>query len=407
MKVLLLTHIFPPAIDGGSKVIYKFGEYLKKQKHEILVLTSNCTSTDDFVNKKNRQSLLSSRNLITRLPVYNSLRRPLKFINLFFPNNSYISDLLKVFQKGPIFKIFPFLKALFSFIKFQPDLIVTGPLPTTSVIYANFIRNILKLTQKKPCRILINASFHQTDNDFSKKPLINCLKKADFIWSLTNFEKKYFINKFKIPTNKIFAVGNGVDDKFIIKNPKINYPDSPSLLFIGSFSAHKRLEILIKSFSKLSKKFPKLTLTLAGQETLFFPQVKNTINKLDLKIIKKIHFIKNFKNQDLKKIIDQSTILVLPSLQESFGLVLIEAMARGKPVITSDIPPLKEFITKTNGGITFETNSETDLTSQICDFLNHQAKYKQHGLNGLEFVKNHYTWDKIGKTLCQNIFSQY
>ncbi|MDP4009639.1 MAG: glycosyltransferase family 4 protein [Candidatus Shapirobacteria bacterium] len=405
MKVLLITHIFPPAIDGGSKVIYKFGEYLKKQKHEILVLTSNCTSTDDFVNKKSRPSVIAIPPIL-RLPVYNFLRRPLKFINLFLPNNSYLSDLLKVFQKGPVFKIFPFLKSIFFIIKFQPDLMVTGPLPTTSVIYTNFIKNILRLTQKKSCQILINASFHQTDIDFFKKPLINCLKKADYIWSLTDYEKKYFINNFKIPANKIFAIGNGVDDKFIIKNPKINYPDSPSLLFIGSFSAHKGLEILIKSFSKLSKKFPKLTLTLAGQETLFFSKIKNTINKLDPEIIKKIYLINNFKNKDLKKIIDQSTILVLPSLQESFGLVLIEAMARGKPVITSDIPPLKELITKTNGGIIFKTGSEKDLTSQICDLLNHQAKSRQLGLNGFEFVKNHYTWDKIGKTLCQNIFFQ-
>jgi hypothetical protein len=56
MKVLLISHIFPPAVDGGSKVVYKLGQYLKSQNHQILYLSSNCSSTDDFV----KQELLKS-----------------------------------------------------------------------------------------------------------------------------------------------------------------------------------------------------------------------------------------------------------------------------------------------------------------------------------------------------------
>ena len=52
MKILLLSHIFPPAIDGGSKVIYKLGQYFESQQHQTLYISSNCTSTDDFVKNK-------------------------------------------------------------------------------------------------------------------------------------------------------------------------------------------------------------------------------------------------------------------------------------------------------------------------------------------------------------------
>ena len=52
MKILLLSHVFPPAIDGGSKVIYKIGQYFESQHHQTLYLSSNCSSTDDFVKSK-------------------------------------------------------------------------------------------------------------------------------------------------------------------------------------------------------------------------------------------------------------------------------------------------------------------------------------------------------------------
>ena len=52
-KVLLLSHIFPPAIDGGSRVIYKLGQQFKAKGYDTLYLSSNCFSTDDF-SKKNQ-----------------------------------------------------------------------------------------------------------------------------------------------------------------------------------------------------------------------------------------------------------------------------------------------------------------------------------------------------------------
>jgi glycosyltransferase involved in cell wall biosynthesis len=59
-----------------------------------------------------------------------------------------------------------------------------------------------------------------------------------------------------------------------------------------------------------------------------------------------IKFIFSFPQKKLTQLIDSSTILILPSAQESFGLVLLESWARGKPVITSNIPPLLELVKK-------------------------------------------------------------
>jgi len=408
MKILLISHIFPPAIDGGSKVIYKLGQYFESQNHQTLYLSSNCSSTDDFVNPKFKISP-PLKNFV-KLSTYHNLRRPLKFLNLFLKQ-----DLLKVIQKGPIFKIIPFLKATYQILKFKPDLIVAGPLPTTIILYASFFK---KITNSK---ILINASFHPTDQDFQQKPLISALKKADYLWTLTQSEIDYFTKNFNIDLKKIILAGNGVDADFLkkIKIPRLVSAKGRSasggkegvrgrfnILFIGSLAAHKRVDLLTKSFSSLLQgrmSEGQVGLTIAGQKTLFYPQIEKLINSLDPKIKSKINFIFNFDQKDLAKIIDNCSVLVLPSIQESFGLVVIEAWARQKPVICADIPALKELVEKSNGGLLFQVDDQNDLTQKIKFILDNPKKAEHLGKNGYNYVKNNYTWNKVGNKICQKI----
>ena len=97
-NILLLTHIQPPAVDGGSRVIVKMGEYLKKIGHNTLLISSNALSTDDFVKtncKHNKNGL----------PYYTIFHKPFRLISKLFP-------IFSVFAKGPIFKFIPFIQLL-------------------------------------------------------------------------------------------------------------------------------------------------------------------------------------------------------------------------------------------------------------------------------------------------------
>lgn len=462
-KILLLSHIFPPSIDGGSRVIHKLGQYFESQNYQTLYLSSDCSSTDDFVNKTPLSSCLPAhkvghlplkkerhsplifqgrglRDGFLKLPVYRNLRRPLKFINLFIPKKFYLHQLFQVFQKGPVFKIIPFAKATIKIIRFQPDYIIAGPLPTTIILYAKFYKNVINIFNKinnfpsfrqrrglrgRFCKLLINASFHPTDPDFLLSPLIKTLQSADFIWTLTQFESDYFIKKFNINPSKIILAGNGVDSNFLLNplNKLIPCPvkgrdrEGFSLLFIGSLSAHKGVDLLINSFSNLYNKkiisslnqgrMPRFVgevgLVIAGQKTLFYPQIKKIVDQLPKTIKSKIKFIYNFPQSKLAELIDNCDLLILPSSQESFGLVLIEAWARSKPVIVSDIPSLSEMIQKTHGGLTFKLKDSSDLTKKILQLINSPQLMTQLGQNGFNYVKNNYLWSIVGKKIWQKI----
>lgn len=393
MKVLFLSHIFPPAIDGGSKVVYKLGQYFESQHHQTLYLSSNCSSTDDFVKSKYKK-ISTTYNLPSNiyLPVYHHLRRPLKFLNIFLNQ-----DLLRIFQKGPIFKFIPFIKATIQIIKFKPDLIVAGPLPTTIILYANFFKKITK------SKLLINSSFHSTDKDFQQLPLINTLKKVDYLWTLTQSETDYFVKNFNINPSKIILAGNGVDQKFLKTKQSTIEHRQPNILFIGSLASHKRVDLLIKSFSAIYHLQPNTSLTITGQKTLFYPQIEKLIKTLNPQTKSKINFIFNFPQNDLAKLIDNCDVLVLPSIQESFGLVVIESWARQKPVICANIPTLKELVEKSNGGLLFKIDNQNDLIKKIKFILDNPKKAQQMGQSGFKYVKNNYTWNKVGAKICQKI----
>ena len=444
MKVLLLSHIFPPAIDGGSKVIYKLGQYFESQHHQTLYLSSNCSSTDDFVKKTplsfGHLPLKKGRNIFPsfhqgrglrggfcKLPVYKNLRRILKLINLFLPKKFYLHGLLKVFQKGPIFKLIPFLKATIQILKFKPDFIVAGPLPTTTILYATFLKKIINkfnfplsskgnagLSGKGFCQLIINASFHPTDSDFQQIPLIKALKKADFLWTLTQSENDYFIKNFNINPHKIILAGNGIDPEFLTTPllVKGGVRGGFNILFIGSLAAHKRIDLLIKSFSNLISSLPQgrmlrnsgeVGLIIAGQKTLFYPQIKKLINSIDPSVKSRINFKFNFPQSKLTNLIDNCDVLILPSVQESFGLVLIEAWSRQKPVICADIPALKELVNQTEGGLLFKADNQKDLTQKLKFILDNPKKAQQLGQNGYNYVRNNYTWPKVGQKIWQKI----
>ena len=425
-KILLISHIFPPAIDGGSRVIYKLGQQLKARGHTTLYLSSNRSSTDDFVKLKYQKSKTLTSNQI-KLPVYTFLRKPLKLLEiicirfLFINPKSYFINLIKVLQKGPIFKLFPFLKATIKIIKFKPDIIVAGPLPTTIVLYASFFKIIINkinfpLSSKGNapqwrgrgfCKVLINSSFHPTDPDFQLLPLIHSLQKADYLWTLTQFETNYFINNFKINPDKIILAGNGVDSDFLIKKTKIKkstiYNRRSKILFIGSLSSHKRVELLLNSFSTIYHLRSNISLTIAGQKTLYYPKIKETFDSLEPKIKSRIKFIFDFPQNKLAQLIDNCVFLVLPSIQESFGLVIIESWARGKPVIVSDIPSLSELINQSQGGLIFKQDNQIDLQNQMKKLIDSPQSCYQYGQNGLKYVKTNYLWKKVSQKICQKL----
>ncbi len=369
MRIVLLTHIYPPAIDGGSKLIAKIGEQLEKKHNQILVLTTNCWSSDDFVTHTPIPAFTYDPN-IHRLPIYH--------LNRHFPK--------------PIFKFTPFIKIIKKIKSFVPETIIAGPLPTTTILYGLILKVLFKT------KLFIIPCFHETDKSFLKPYLLFSLHYADLICCLTKHEKTIFNKKYKIDVDKLFVISGGIDRLFM--SPPSPKSITPTLLYVGSFAAHKKIELLLDAFSQLSIQYSNIKLILAGQKTLYWPIIEKKLKSMPPKTRKHVDlYLKKFTDSDLQKFLKKSTILVLPSDQESFGLVLIEAMAKGVPAIGSDISPVKELINATHGGLVFKKNNLHSLITTIEKLLTNQKLYRILSDDGYHYVEKNLTWDTIGDKL--------
>ena len=99
----------------------------------------------------------------------------------------------------------------------------------------------------------------------------------------------------------------------------------------------------------------------------------------------------------------RSSILIFPSTQESFGLVLIEAMARGRVVVAANIPASVEIIKKSQGGLVFKTGNAIDLKNKILKLSSSKKLMNTLSENGFNYVKSNFTWDRISYQLCQKL----
>jgi len=378
MRILFFSHIFLPAIDGGSQLIYKLIQDYKEKGNEVLVLTSDGYSTDDFINpraEKTKWGISRIRRIrLIRIRTIRKLRLFFRFLEKFSPLQ-YI-DILKylfsLLQTGPVFLSLP----IRFFKKWKPEVIIAGVFPTTVPVYGYLLAKILK------AKFVLVPCFHIDDKNFYRWPLIPVLKRADKIMALTNFEKEFYVEKFGIDEKKIQIYRYEIRDTgYGIWGKK-----EPMILFLGAKAAHKRVEFLIDAFIKLVSSNENCRLVLAGKETLYSLVLRKKIEHLSKKIKNKIKYLGEVSERKKYQLIDECRVLVNPSIHESLGLVFFEAWARKKPVIAANLPVLKEVIRDKIDGLLFEKDNVEDLVDKIKKVIRDKRYARKLGMNGYKKV---------------------
>lgn len=213
--------------------------------------------------------------------------------------------------------------------KLQSDLIFS-PIPEAP-IFTN-CRYIVTLHDFIPLRF---PRFTSPLTQYYKHYVPHVLNQAQHILSDSESTANDAIEFYKIPSNKIAIVPLAYDDQHFkfLDRPVENY-----FLYVGRHDAYKNIGRSLTAFSQLPKEYE---FWIAGApDPRFTPTLKAQAEELGM--IDRIQFLSYVSYAELPELINRAIALVFPSLWEGFGLPVLEAMACGTPVITSNLSSLPE-----------------------------------------------------------------
>jgi glycosyltransferase involved in cell wall biosynthesis len=225
--------------------------------------------------------------------------------------------------------------------------------------------------------------------NFMEKFLVNL--KFNKIITVSHATKNSLVNDFGVDASKIEILYNGVDIKKY-DSVTVDGTVENQIIFIGRFAPHKHVDHLIRSVHEIKKVIPSIQLLIIGkgEEKDALIDLTNQLNLED-----NVTFKQNLSDEELIQSIKESEILVLPSTREGFGMVLAEANACYKPVITYASGGTVEVVQDGYNGFLIQSEDTQCLTNKIRELLENKDLQENYGLNGRRKVEQDFDWDKI------------
>lgn len=226
-------------------------------------------------------------------------------------------------------------------------------------------------------------------------PMVKLLVKSASAWFSYGTRSKEYLQIMGADPARTHVIFNGFDYKYF--NVVLSDRDRTSLLsklgipsrsriviFFGQLIDRKNPLLLLKAFEKINKESPNAWLLLVGKGYLS-DEIQSTIDEQKLK---NVTLVESDDDEIVRKYLAASSLLVLPSKEEVWGLAVNEAMATGLPVIASDVVGSStDLIRAGKTGFTFSNESVDQLSSILTSLLNDDNQRHRLGKGASQHVR--------------------
>jgi len=369
MHILQVTPYFFPHFGGVESHVLGLSENLIKLGHDVEVVTSRYSRMPET-------EILNGIN-ITRLPQWiNMYNTPIVTSIREFVRRTH-ADIVHVHSPPPFTERFaakgakeagkPFV------VTHHCDLELKGFMGNTAV---NFYQNFLgKYPLSVADKIISTTESYATT--------------SRTLWDLdvAVIPNAVDINRFNTEND-----GEVIREKYGIKN-------EPLALFVGRLVPHKGIGILIRSLNYAEQ--GKILIVGDGPYRNWLETLTRKLN-LEERVI----FVGPVDDYWLPSYYSATDVVVLPSTSrlEAFGIVGLEGMASGKPLILSDIPGVRDVISKKEGYIVEPLDPEA-MARALEKIWNGPEMAKKMGKRGRERVEKLFSWEKVSKEI-ENVFTE-
>jgi glycosyltransferase involved in cell wall biosynthesis len=213
--------------------------------------------------------------------------------------------------------------------------------------------------------------------------------------AVSEFAKAEAVRHFGADPSKVVVVHSGPGLTSAGTSVQIHrrLPSSPFVLFVGNLSANKNLPFLVRAFELADES---TRLVLAGRPGYDFGALRDAIDTSPAR--RRIDIIDDVSDAEVDALYRSATALALPSVYEGFGFTALEAMARGCPVVASDIPSIREV--SGTGAKLLPPGDEAAWAGalrRIVNDKNLRAELKAKGLR----TASRYSWETAAREICE------
>lgn len=223
-----------------------------------------------------------------------------------------------------------------------------------------------------------------------KKTFAHAVKNSAKIIVPSEFIKKQIVEEYGVRESKVIVTYEAAEERIISlsqRNPA-GIIDQPYLFFVGNTHPHKNIPVLIRAFNLLKKRHSSLKLVLAGPETFFYQQVKKELGG------EGIIFPGQVTDEELVALYKNAEAYVFPSLEEGFGIPLLEAMACSCPVVSSNAGSLPEV--GGDAAVYFDPKDVSDMVEKISQVLDNNKLRQELISKGKKRYKQ-FSWRRMAE----------
>lgn len=364
MKVIQVTERYPPAVGGVETHVFRLSQELRKLGVDVEILTTDLHSTLPLVRFQNSEKTVGGAPVV-RVRGYPFLPLP-QGLGVISPG------MLRYLKAADIVHVHGY-----------------GHFPTYLAQYCRISRlPVVATTHSDAGRPSIGKSIF----DAVVPPL--SIKLARRVIAISEHEKRVLIERGVSP-DKISVIPNGVDVEMLSSGDlQKDSEGAKRLMYAGRIDDdQKGIDLLIEAFARLAQSTPGLELVLMGPDwNGSTTRLKKLASKID--VGKKVHFTDYLKREEYLQNLRSADLFVLPSRFEPFGIVLLEAMSAGVPIVASNTGAIPEILGGGRFGLLFQSGNVSSLAHAIEAALFDKEGSSTRARDARESLKR-FAWPKI------------
>jgi len=240
------------------------------------------------------------------------------------------------------------------------------------------------------CTKCLIKNLNQPPSEYERIKMMLEYRESQFRKTLSRFDQVIAVSEFIKRNTLQFATRNIIVNHIGFPESSDGSPNSPLIRgvdaeggrgvlvfgYMGQIAPHKGLHILIEAFTKLQGEQLELRIYGKSKNAQYLDYIQKMAQN-----DKRITFYGEYKPTDLKDIIPNFSVIVLPSLMECFPLVAMEAFQYKTPVIASNVGGIPELVTDGVNGLLFENNNPDDLYEKLKYLTEHPETLSQFASN--------------------------